>query len=213
MAKKPSTDTLVLFVRHGRTPSTGKILPGRAKGLHLSDEGQQQAKAVAARITASLTNIDAIYTSPLERCRETAKPLAQEIGQKAIPEKGLLECDFGDWTGAELKKLAKLPEWKIVQNTPSQFRFPNGESFLEMQARITSTVSRICEEHPGQTVVLFSHADPIKAAIATAMGTPLDMFQRFTVSPCSTTAVLYGASAPVVLTVNAVEDLGTLKPS
>jgi probable phosphomutase (TIGR03848 family) len=213
MAKKPSTNTLALFVRHGRTPSTGTVLPGRAKGLHLSDIGQQQAKAVAERITASIPNIAAIYTSPLERCRETSAPLAQETGIKAVQEKGLLECDFGDWTGQELKKLYKLPEWKTIQNTPSQFRFPNGESFLEMQARITSTISRLRQEHPGETIVCFSHADPIKAAIATAIGTPLDMFQRFSVSPCSVSAVLYGASAPVVLTVNSVDELGSLQPS
>jgi len=212
MAEKPSSDTLVLFVRHGRTPTTGEVLPGRTRGLHLSDVGRGQAKAVAARLAAAL-DIDAIYTSPLERCRETAEPLAQEVALQATIDEGLIECDFGDWTGATLKTLGALPEWKLVQNTPSQFRFPNGESFLEMQARITDTVTRICIQHPGQTVVVFSHADPIKAAIATAMGTSLDMFQRFSVSPCSTSAVLYGASSPVVLTVNAIEDLGTLKPS
>lgn len=213
MAKKPSTDTLVLFVRHGRTPTTGQVLPGRTKGLHLSDIGQQQAKEVAVRITESIKSIDAIYTSPLERCRETAAPLARETGLRAVAEKGLLECDFGDWTGAELKKLHKLPEWKSLQTTPSQFRFPNGESFLEMQARVSSAVARIHTEHPGKTVVLFSHADPIKAALMSAMGTPLDMFQRISVSPCSVSAVLYGSSTPAVLTVNAVDNLGTLQPS
>jgi probable phosphomutase (TIGR03848 family) len=213
MAKKPSQDTLVLFVRHGRTPTTGQVLPGRAKGLHLSDVGHQEAKNVAARIAGSLERVDAIYTSPLERCRQTAAPLARETGVKAIADKGLLECDFGDWTGAQLKTLAKLPEWKVVQSAPSQFRFPNGESFLEVQARIASTITRIRAEHQGQTVVLFSHADPIKTALVSALGMPLDMFQRISVSPCSVSAVLYGASSPVVLTVNAVENLGTLRPS
>jgi probable phosphomutase (TIGR03848 family) len=213
MAKKPSADTLVLFVRHGRTPTTGQVLPGRAKGLHLSDEGQLQAKEVATRIVSSMKSVDAIYTSPLERCRETAAPLARETGLRARVEKGLLECDFGDWTGAQLKSLYKLPEWKVVQQAPSQFRFPNGESFLEMQARVTDAVARIHTEHPGQTVVLFSHADPIKSVLVTAMGTPMDMFQRISVSPCSVSAVLYGSTSPTVLTVNAVEQLGSLQPS
>lgn len=209
----PKTSTLVLFVRHGKTPTTGAILPGRAKGLHLSDIGEQQAKDLAARITSSIEHIDAIYTSPLERCKETAAPLATATRLKPITNKGLIECEFGDWTGAKLKDLAKLPEWKRVQNTPSQFRFPSGESFLEMQARITDAISRIHADHPGQVVVVFSHADPIKAALASALGTPLDLFQRITVSPCSVSAVLYGSSTPAVLTVNAVSDLGTLQPS
>jgi probable phosphomutase (TIGR03848 family) len=213
MAKKPSTDTLVLFVRHGRTPTTGKVLPGRAKGLHLSDQGRSQAEGVATRITSSIASIDAIYTSPLERCKETAAPLARKTGLRAVAHKGLLECDFGDWTGSELKKLYKLPEWKVVQHAPSQFRFPGGESMLEMQARVNSAITAICAEHPGQTVVLFSHADPIKTALIAAMGTPMDMFQRISVSPCSVSAVLYGSTSPTVLAVNTVEELGSLQPS
>jgi len=213
---KPTT-TLLLLVRHGRTPTTGKILPGRAKGLHLSDEVRQQAEAVAKRITSTLPKIDAIYCSPLERCRETAAPLAAELGMKAQAERGLLECDFGDWTGMELKKLAKLPERRSVQQAPSQFRFPNGESYLELQARITDTAADFVARHRGGVVVAFSHADPIKALMTSALGSSIDMFQRVNVSPCSVSALLYGAStptpAPTVLTLNAVDDFGSLQPS
>ena len=203
----------MLFVRHGQTPTTGATLPGRAKGLHLADKGREQADAVAARL-GELKRIDAVYASPLERTRETAAPIAKARGLKVQPERGLLECEFGDWTGRKLKDLMRLPEWTTVQRYPSGFRFPGGESFAEMQTRITDTVGRLVARHPGGVVVAVSHADPIKAAVAAALGTHLDLFQRIVVSPCSVTAVAYGASGPTVLTVNHTSgSLSELAPS
>jgi probable phosphoglycerate mutase len=202
----------VLFVRHGRTPTTGKLLPGRAAGLHLSDDGRAQAHAVAERLSV-LRSIDAVYSSPLERTRETAAPIAAARGLKVRIERGLLEADIGDWTGRELKAVRRAPEWKAVQRHPSGFRFPGGESFLELQGRMVATVERLRAAHPGGTVVAVSHADPIKAAVAHALGTHLDLFQRFAVSPCSVSVVAYADSAPVVLSVNSVGDLRALRPS
>ena len=211
-AKGPDP-TLVLLVRHGKTPTTGTSLPGRAKGLHLAPEGHKQAADAAKRI-ARLRNVAAVYASPLERTRETAAPSAAALGLRVRVEPGLLECDFGDWTGRELKELFKLPEWTTVQRYPSGFRFPNGESFAEMQLRIVSTIDRLRAAHPGKTVVAVSHADPIKAALASAIGTHLDLFQRIVVSPCSVSAVLYGTGGPIVLATNSTgRDLRTLQPS
>lgn len=212
----PPPPTLVLLVRHGQTPTTGKVLPGRAPGLHLADKGIEQAKAVAERIAALHTPerpVAAVYASPMERTRETAAPIAAALGLRVRRAKGLLECDFGEWTGAELKRLAKLPEWRTVQRHPSGFRFPGGESFLEMQARMASAIDAIRHEHPGGTVVAVSHADPIKAAVAQALGTHLDLFQRIVVSPCSVSAILYGVDGPIVLAVNSTGDLRALAPS
>ncbi|MBA2750849.1 MAG: MSMEG_4193 family putative phosphomutase [Actinobacteria bacterium] len=209
---KPPPPTLALFVRHGRTPTTGKVLPGQAKGLHLAEEGNAQAEKVAERL-AVLTKVDAIYASPLERTRETAAPIARRHGLKVHVDKGLADCDFGDWTGAELKALAKLPEWRVVQNYPSGFRFPGGESFLEMYARVVGCVERLRSRHQGGTVVFVSHADPIKAAVAHASGTHLDQFQRFVISPCSITAISYAEGGAAVLTVNSLGDLSELKAS
>ncbi len=210
--RTPPRGTLVLLVRHGETPTTGKLLPGRAKGLHLSDNGKAQAEAVAGRL-AALTKIDAVYASPLERTRETAKPIARARGLDVVVDKGLLEADIGDWTGLELKAVSKTPEWKTVHSYPSGFRFPGGESFPEMQQRIVSAVERLRQAHPGQTIVAVSHADPIKACVAHALGTHLDLFQRIVISPCSVTAIAYGDAGPVVLTVNSVGDLTAVKPS
>jgi len=202
----------VLLVRHGTTPTTGAVLPGRAPGLHLADTGVAQAEAVAARL-AALPRVDAVYCSPLERTRETARPIGQARGLPVKVDRGLLECDFGEWTGRPLKELAKEPAWATVQRYPSGFRFPGGESFLEMSARITGAVHRLAERHPDGVVVAVSHADPIKAAVADALGTHLDLFQRINVSPCSVTAVHYGPTGPAVLAVNSVEPLSSLVPS
>jgi probable phosphomutase (TIGR03848 family) len=213
---KGAAGTLVLLVRHGTTPTTGAVLPGRAAGLHLADTGVAQAEQAAERIAALQSGkrkVRAIYASPLERTRETARPIARALGLRPKVHKGLLECDFGDWTGRELKTLSKLPEWKAVQRNPSGFRFPDGESFTEMQARITTALDRIRRAHPGEVVVAVSHADPIKAAVAHALGTHLDLFQRIVVSPCSVSAILYTDDGPVVLTVNSTGDLASLAPS
>ncbi len=213
--RKPSPPraTLLLLVRHGQTPTTGQTLPGRAKGLHLADGGRAQAEAAATRI-AALKKVDAVYASPLERTKETATPIAKARGLRVRTERGLLECDFGSWTGAQLKDLRKKPEWKTVQQHPSGFRFPDGESFPEMQLRMVSALDRLAAAHPGGTVVAVSHADPIKAAVAHAVGTHLDLFQRIVVSPCSVTAILHTDGGPVVLTVNSTgDDLTKLAPS
>jgi probable phosphomutase (TIGR03848 family) len=196
--------TLVLFVRHAVTATTGKVLPGRAPGLHLSGEGERQAEAVAKRI-AGVPGVKAVYASPLERARETAAPIAAACGLRVTTDAGLLECDFGEWTGARLNALARRPEWSIVQRHPSGFRFPGGESFVEMQARVTAAVQAVVARHPGGTIVVVSHADPIKVAVATALGTHLDLFQRLSIATASVTAVAYHAHGPVVVTVNSVD--------
>ena len=199
--------TLIIFVRHGRTPTTGTKLPGRAPNLHLSDEGKSQAEMIAKEIKKSSnsflgTEVSAVYASPMERTQETAKPIAKTLNLRVRTLQGLNECDFGDWTGRRLRDLSKLKSWSTVQKQPSSFRFPNGESFTEMQNRLLKTVDKILERHPGETVVCVSHADPIKAILASAVGTPLDLFQRIVVGPCSTSVVLYTKERPLVLTLN-----------
>ena len=209
----PVPPTLVLLVRHGQTPTTGKLLPGRAPGLHLADTGLEQARRAAERLGV-LARIDAVYASPLERTRETAAPIAAARNLKVQIDKGLLECDFGQWTGAELKQLMKLPEWNTVQRAPSTFTFPGGESFTAMQSRIVGAIDRLRERHQGGVIVCVSHADPIKAAVAHALGTHLDLFQRIVISPCSVSAIAYHAGGPVVLTVNSTGgSLSELRPS
>jgi probable phosphomutase (TIGR03848 family) len=198
-------------VRHGETPTTGTVLPGRAPGLPLSDRGQAQADRIAERLDG--LPVSALYSSPLERACETAGPTAVRTGLEVTHDEGLLECDFGDWTGAAIADLAVLPEWQTVQHSPSAFRFPDGESFPEMQSRIAGALELLCSAHAGGVVVCFSHADPIKAAVAHFLGTPLDLFQRIVISPGSVSAISFvEGQDPAVLMVNSTsEPLSGLK--
>ncbi len=198
--------TTVLLVRHGTTPTTGKVLPGRAPGLHLSPAGRAQADRVASGIAALDTKPVAVYSSPLERARETAGPIARSLGVRVRTERGLVELDTGDWTGMPVKRAARRREWGAVQRWPSGFSFPGGESFSELVARTTEAIARLVRAHPGQWVVAVSHADPIRALVATAAGVPLDLFQRLEVSTCSVSAVRYAPYGPRVICVNASAD-------
>src|SRR5437588_5221577 len=128
-ARRHLRPTVVILVRHGETPTTGKLLPGQARGLHLSETGQAQARTVADRL-ARLKKVDAVYASPLERTRETAAPIAKAHGLRVRTDRRLLDLDVGDWTGAELKALRKRPEWPTIVWRPSGFAFPAGESFV-----------------------------------------------------------------------------------
>jgi probable phosphoglycerate mutase len=212
MASSPSFTT-ILLVRHGSTATTGAVLPGRAAGLHLADQGVAQAQHVAQRIAELAKKPVALYVSPLERARETAAPIAKALGLRPVVEKGLLECDFGSWTGKKLSLLRRKSEWQAVQHAPSGFRFPEGESFAEMQLRMWSTLERLAKKHRNRTIVVVSHADTIKAAVTYAQGVPLDLFQRTVISTCSVSAIAFTDAAPVVLCVNSTGSLRELSPS
>ncbi len=181
--------------------------------MHLSETGAQQAQLVAERIAAGGRKVAAVYASPLERAQQTAAPIAGAVGRKVRTHDGLNEADMGRWTGRKLSELRKLSAWSQVQRYPSGFQFPEGETFRQMQARITATASELADRHRGATVVAVSHADPIRALVADAMGTHLDLFQRIVVSPCSVTAILYTADGPVVLATNSTADLAALAPA
>jgi probable phosphomutase (TIGR03848 family) len=209
----PSSFTIILLVRHGTTATTGTILPGRAPGLHLSERGTEQAEAVAIRLGELSKKPVALYVSPLERARETAAPIAKVLKLRPFIDRGLLECDFGTWTGKKLSLLSRKTEWKTVQNSPSTFRFPEGESFGEMQQRVWATLEKLARTHRGRTIVVVSHADPIKAAVTYAQGVPLDLFQRTVISTCSVSAIGFTGGGPVVLTVNSTASLSELAPS
>lgn len=201
-APPPRRAALALLVRHGRTPTTGEVLPGRAAGLHLSEAGQAQA-GQAAELISDWGRVAAVYASPLERAQETAEPIAKRLGVEVLVEPSLLECDFGEWTGAALKDLRELREWRTVQSWPAGWRFPGGESFMEMQARIVAGIAELASRHAGEAFVAVSHADPLKALLAHALGLHLDLFQRITISPASVSAVSFGEEGPAVLAVNA----------
>ncbi len=209
----------VILARHGRTTANaGGVLAGRSKGVHLDDHGVEQARAAAARMAG--LPLAAVVTSPLERCRETAREItrAQPNGIRPVSERGLLECDYGDWTGRDLKTLAKEQLWRTVQAHPSAAVFPSGEAMSTMAQRGVEAVrrwdARVAEEHgPDAVWVAVSHGDVIKAILADALGMHLDSFQRIVVDPASLSVVRYTPMRPFVVSLNSSEgDLGHLKP-
>ena len=211
--------TLIL-ARHGRTTANATgVLAGRSKGVHLDERGAEQARAAGERLAG--LPLAAVVTSPLERCRETARAIVKlQAGPPPVPPRaGLVECDYGAWTGRELKTLAKEPMWKTVQAHPSAAAFPDGESMAEMSARAVAAVrrwdARVEAEHgPDAVWVAVSHGDVIKAILADALGIHLDTFQRIVVDPASLSVVRYTPMRPFVVSTNtAAGDLSHLKPA
>jgi probable phosphomutase (TIGR03848 family) len=213
----------VILLRHGRTTANATgVLAGRTRGVRLDDLGHEQADRVAQRM--AVVPLAAIVSSPLERCRQTAEAVlgAQatrngrrlEIGR----ERGITECDYGEWQGRALKDLAKEKLWGTVQAQPSAAAFPGGESLLAMQARAVAAVRRhdaaIEEAHgPGAVWVAVTHGDIIKSLLADALGLHLDLFQRIHVDPASVSIVRYTPTRPYVLASNTHEgDLAWLAP-
>lgn len=211
--------TLIL-ARHGRTTANATgVLAGRAKGVHLDEAGVDQARAAAERVAG--LPLAAIVTSPLERCRETAREFhrAQQSPPPVTSERRLLECDYGSWTGRDLKTLAKEPLWPTVQAHPSAVTFPDGESMAQMMARSVAAArhwdAQVEAEHgPDAVWVAVTHGDVVKAVLADALGMHLDLFQRIAVDPASLSVVRYTPLRPFVLAVNSVAgDLSGLRPA
>ena len=199
--------TTLVLVRHGHTDTAGKRLTGLTRGVRLNERGRAEADRLVERLDG--VRVDAIVSSPLERCRETAAPLAKARGLAVRIRRAWIEVDYGDWTGRPIAGLRRTRLWRTVMAAPSNARFPNGESFSEMQHRIVSTLDRLRAAHPGGTIVCVSHADPIKAAVAHALGTHLDLFQRIVISTCAISVLVFTAGGPAVLAVNSTG--GSLK--
>lgn len=181
---------LLLLIRHGENDFTkNHKLAGRLPGVHLNEKGQKQAQALGEALKD--VPIKAIYASPLERARETAAPIAESHNLKIIQEPGLMDTDVGQWQGRSWKVLRLTKAWKIVQHSPSRFKFPEGESFPECQVRIVNALERAIKKHnkPQDIIAIVFHADPIKLAVAHFLGMPLDHFQRLSCDTGSLTAL------------------------
>jgi len=192
----------ILLIRHGENEYVAKgRLAGRLPGVHLNENGQKQAAAVAE--TLAKAPLTAVYSSPLERCLETAQPLAETLGLAVIPREGLLEIDFGEWQDKTLKSLRRRKLWKVVQGNPARMQFPGGETFANAQMRIVSELETLSHEHgPKDLIACFSHSDVIRLAVAYYIGTPLDLFQRIAVSPASISTFYLSKMGARVINVN-----------
>ncbi|MGH8973706.1 MAG: MSMEG_4193 family putative phosphomutase [Acidimicrobiia bacterium] len=200
--------TKVVLVRHAVTAETGPVLSGRRSGIDLSEAGRAQADGAAQRLAG--LPVTAVYSSPLERCRQTAEAIAAAHGLTVTDHPGLAEADYGEWTGQKIEDLRQSDLWKLVQVTPSAVRFPAGESVREMQTRIITAVEEVVAAHPGGLVVAVSHADPIKAAVAHFTGVHLDLFQRLFVAPASCTVLRFGPTGAALVKLNDTGTMGDL---
>lgn len=198
----------ILLVRHATTASTGKRLGGWTPGVHLDPAGEKQAAATARRIAAGV-RVAAVYSSPLERTQDTAKAIARACRLRVRTRQGLGEVDYGDWTDRPLGTLRRRKDWAVIQQIPSRFEFPGGESIRAAQARVVDELEELAGAHVGDTIVAVSHADIVKAAVAHFVGMPLDMFQRVVIAPASiTTLRLSTGHPPILLGCNDVSHLG-----
>ena len=197
--------TLVLVVRHGLTAATGTALSGRTPGISLDDRGQAQAEAIAERLAQ--VRVDAIISSPLERCAQTAAAIAgkqSDCGEVTVDER-LIEVGYGDWTGQPLRRLSREPLWRVVQAHPSAVTFPGpgGENLPDIQRRAVAAIrdwnARL---GPEAVYLICSHADVIKAILADSLGLHLDLYQRIQIDPCSLSVIRYTPLRPFVERMN-----------
>lgn len=199
----------ILLVRHGQNDWVKKNrLAGWTSGVHLNEEGQKQVEELAQRL--SQLPIKAIYSSPLERCVETAEALARPHELDILPLEAVGEVRYGEWEGKKIKKLAKEKAWYAVQHFPSRFRFPGGESFIEVQQRAVEAIETINRQYKKEMIIIVSHADVIKLVLAHYMGTHIDLFQRIGLSPASVSVLALGEGGGVQVV--RVNDSGPLKP-
>jgi probable phosphoglycerate mutase len=202
--------TLLLLIRHGVTEATGVRLGGWKPGVHLTEDGRAQADGIAERLRP--VRLAAVYSSPLERCVETAEPLAREQRREIVVRDDLGEVRYGAWTDRPLRQLARTRLWRRVQTVPSGVRFPGGESLLEVQSRALRELEGIAGRHPRSAVAVVSHADVIKLLVGHYAGAPLDLFQRLIVDPASICAVAVGDGIPRILRLNDRASLQDLAP-
>jgi probable phosphoglycerate mutase len=195
--------TLLLLIRHGENDfvKTSK-LAGRLPGIHLNEHGLKQAQALGEALKD--VPLKAVYSSPLERAMETALPIATARKLEIFQDPDLMDTDIGNWQGKSIKVLRLAKIWSVVQNAPSRFRFPDGESFVESQARYVSALERIIRKHnkPQDVVAVVFHADPIKLAVSHFLGLPLDNFQRLSADPGSLTALFVSESRANLIKLN-----------
>jgi len=186
--------SLFLLIRHGETPHTGSRLSGRSPGVHLNERGRQQAASLPARLGPVAPQI--LCSSPLERCCETAQPLAEYFDLPLRRLDDLQELDYGHWQGSHFADLADDSYWHRYNRLRGTSRIPGGELLLEVQARMMRALEALHREAPEGRIALCSHSDAIKALLLLLLGIPLDFVNRLALAPASISALSFGAGEP-----------------
>jgi probable phosphomutase (TIGR03848 family) len=192
--------TTLLLIRHGETDAAGKVLAGWMPGWHLNTVGRMQVQRLAQRL--SRRRVRSVYTSPLERTLETAEIIAAELGLTPRIADDLGEMRVGAWEGRLISELDEMDEWRTYNAHRASARPPGGELLAEVQARMVREVDHLREKHPGETVAVVSHGDPLRSLLCHCLGVPLDLISRFEVFPGSVSVVESAAWGPRVLCLN-----------
>ena len=180
--------TTVILVRHGAHGHLDRVLSGRMPAVSLAETGRAQAERVAARL--KLEPVAALYASPLERTRETAEPVARELGLAVELGEALNEIDCGEWTGASFEALHADERWHVWNRERAASRPPGGEPMAAVQARAWAAVAGWARRHPGETVAAVTHSDVIKAVVCRCLDLSLDRYHAFEVAPASLTTIV-----------------------
>lgn len=197
--------TIFYLVRHAQCDGLGEVLWGRSEGVCLNEEGKTETRQLAERFRE--IKLNAIYSSPLERARETAEAIARLGGFEVALSDAFNEIDFGEWTGSSFAQLAGNERWRRFNSRRSITSIPGGESFLDVQARVVAELEELSQHHLGQRVVIVSHADVIKAAVGYVTATPIDLLQRIEILPCSVSILATEKYEIKVWTVNNKSEL------
>ena len=200
----------IYFVRHAENNMLqNKILAGRIPGIHLNNEGKENAMYLAERFRNK--PIKAIYSSPLERTIETAQPIAEVLSIEVITTEGLLEIDFGSWQNTPFDILHTNPLWEKMRKMPSLVRFPDGESYVGAQFRVCQFIEELVLKYEtNDSIICVTHGDVIRLALSFYAGFPLDMIKRLSVSPASISVLSINPSGSRLLGVNIPIDKNSL---
>lgn len=192
--------TTFYLIRHGSCDSVGKRISGRMPGVYLNEEGRREARELAERMEN--VALDAIYSSPLERARETAEPLARKLELPVRESPAFHEIDFGDWTNKSFDELAEIEEWRQYNHFRSGIAIPGGERMVEVQARVVAELERLKRMHPDQRVAVFTHADVIRMTVLHYLGSPAEFNVRLEISPASVSVLQLGGWGPEIRCLN-----------
>lgn len=197
--------SLFYLIRHGTIDTIGHSIAGRAPAVHLTEQGLRHAGWLTERLGGE--PITRVYSSPLERARETAEPIARRLGLQVTIAEEIAELDFGEWTGRTMDELEQLPQWKLFNTFRSGTQMPGGEWMLQVQARAVLFLQRLRDEFPDEQIAIVSHGDVIRAVLLYYLGIPLDLILRLEVSPGSISVLRLDQYGPQVLGVNATPPL------
>src|SRR5262245_5947729 len=201
--------TTLVLVRHGHTDTAGKRLTGWTPGVRLNARGRQEAERLVERLNGVW--IDAIVSSPLERCRETAAPLSKARGLSVRVGRAWIETNYGDWSGRSISQVRRTKLWRTVMSAPSNARFPAGESLLEVQTRAVGAALDLAEDHPRGTIVVVSHADVVRLVVAHVAGAHPDQLHRLSIDTGSISVISLSRGVPRLLAYNDTGDLAFLR--